>query len=140
MKKSTIYILIMVAGVVAMLTVIFANSIGGEASFAVAKKNFKKDIKREVQIVGKLKKDDFGETVGFVYNPNENADYYSFILVDKEGNEERVHHYESAPPKDFKKVPSVTLRGFYESESKFKATKITAKCPSKYEEQGVVQE
>lgn len=138
MKKSNLILIMIGSAVIALIAVIFANTTEPDQGFADAEKHLGSGLKNETQIVGTLKKDSEGNVEGIQYDPATSPDYYSFLLVDNKGRAERVHYYDGKPPMEFEKVTSVTVRGYFESKDKFKATKIIPKCPSKYQDEGQV--
>ena len=64
------------------------------------------------------------------YSPSENANLFSFYMIDKEGNEKKVF-FKGAKPQDFERSEQVVVTGKY-AEGAFHADKILMKCPSKY--------
>lgn len=90
------------------------------ANFVQAKEDGK-----SVNVVGYLVKDK-----ELVYNPEVDPNYFSFIMVDKEGNEQKVV-YKGAKPQDFERSEQVVVKGKMEGEV-FKCSEISMKCPSKY--------
>lgn len=83
---------------------------------------------REFHITGTLMKD-----MPIEYNPEVDANRFTFYLKDKEGEVRKVISNE---PKlqDFERTEKVTMIGFSTGED-FKATKVLPKCPSKYKDQ-----
>lgn len=67
------------------------------------------------------------------YDPVKDANYFSFYLKDKEGNERKVV---STEPKqqDFERAESVNMYGHIDGDI-FRATKVIPKCPSKYKDE-----
>jgi cytochrome c-type biogenesis protein CcmE len=97
----------------------------GDAStyenFEVAKENPGK----EYHVVGTLNKDKEK-----YYNPQENANYFTFYLRDQKGEECKVIYHNPEPP-DFDRSEQIVIVGSMEGEN-FEASKILLKCPSKY--------
>jgi cytochrome c-type biogenesis protein CcmE len=87
MKKSHIVILVVIAAAIAIII-----STAGDAStyvgFDEAQSMSTAGIKKEIHVVGELKKDTSGEIVGL----EEGADKvsFSFIMVDEQGKEQKV--------------------------------------------------
>jgi cytochrome c-type biogenesis protein CcmE len=80
---------------------------------------------REYHVVGKLNKEK-----DFIYDPHENANLFSFYLIDTEGNEKRVI-YNGTKPNDFERSEQIVIIGKMKQEA-FEASEILMKCPSKY--------
>jgi cytochrome c-type biogenesis protein CcmE len=95
------------------------------ASFEDAQKTGEK-----VKIVGQLQKEK-----EIYYNPLENANYFSFYLLDKNGEEKKVV-LNIAKPQDFELSEEIVLTGKMEGDL-FKASDILLKCPSKYKDEEV---
>ena len=89
--------------------------------------------KKEIHVVGELKKDNEGHIIGI----EEGADRvsFSFLMVDDNGKEQKVD-YKEPMPADFTKSEKVVVIGSYAGDT-FHATKILLKCPSKYQEQKI---
>jgi cytochrome c-type biogenesis protein CcmE len=132
MKKSHIVILVVIAAAIAIII-----STAGDAStyvgFDEAQSMSTAGIKKEIHVVGELKKDTSGEIVGL----EEGADKvsFSFIMVDEQGKEQKVL-YDQPMPTDLVRSEKVVVIGSYENGN-FKASKILLKCPSKYQEQKI---
>ncbi len=84
-----------------------------------------------VKIAGNLVK-----SKPIVFDPNTNANYFSFFMEDKEGKTMQVVNY-GAKPQDFEMSESIVITGQLE-EDKFIASDILLKCPSKYKDQEVL--
>lgn len=82
---------------------------------------------KEFQVVGELNKEK-----AIAYAPEENANEFSFYMVDKSGNEQKVI-FNGAKPQDFERSEQVVITGSLESDG-FHADKILMKCPSKYQD------
>lgn len=132
MKKSHILILVVIATAVAIL-VSTAGDASSYVSFSEAYKLASNGSKKDIHVVGVLKKDEQGNIIGI----REGADRvsFSFIMVDDSGKEQTVTYNEPMPA-DFTKSEKVVVIGSYEGES-FHASKILLKCPSKYQEEKV---
>jgi len=132
MKKSHILIVVVIAAAIAILV-----STAGDAStyvgFTEAYSIAKTGSKKEIHVVGQLKKDAQGNVVGI--EPGMDRVSFSFVMVDDQGKEQKVE-YNQPMPQDFTKSEKVVVIGSYKGES-FQASKILLKCPSKYQEQNV---
>ena len=132
MKKSHIIILVVIAAAIAIII-----STAGDAStyvgFDEALSMSTAGNKKEIHVVGELKKDANGNIVGL----EEGADKvsFSFMMVDENGREQKVI-YNQPMPADLIRSEKVVVIGSFEDEN-FKASKILLKCPSKYQEQKI---
>ncbi len=132
MKKSHIIIIIVIAVAIGVIV-----STAGDAStyvtFGEAKNMALTGTKKDIHVVGELKKDAQGQVIGI----EEGADKvsFSFVMIDEHGKEQKVQYNEPVPP-DFTKSEKVVVIGSY-SGDEFHASKILLKCPSKYQEQSV---
>jgi cytochrome c-type biogenesis protein CcmE len=74
------------------------------------------------------------------YDPEVDANLFSFSMVDNNGDEQRVN-FAGSKPQDFERSEQIVLIGKYENHT-FQASKILMKCPSKYNEgqEGEMQE
>ncbi len=77
------------------------------------------------QVIGELNKEKELE-----YDPHENANLFSFYMLDAEGNEQKVY-FHGTKPQDFERSEQVVVHGKFEN-NEFHASKILMKCPSKY--------
>ena len=132
MKKSHIFIIVIIAVAIGIIV-----STAGDASTYV---NFDQAYelstagnKKDIHVVGELKKDAQGTVVGI----EEGADKvsFSFIMVDDNGKEQKVT-YNQPMPTDFLRSEKVVVIGSYK-ENAFYARKILLKCPSKSQEQNI---
>ena len=122
MKSSHIFLLFLIAAAVMYIV----STSGNYSSYA----GFEKATANEgtvFQLVGVLNKDKEIE-----YEPEKNPNYFSFYLIDKQGNEGKVV-YHGPPPPDFERSEDVVLNGKMNNDE-FIASKILLKCPSKYED------
>jgi cytochrome c-type biogenesis protein CcmE len=132
MKKSHILILVVIAAAIAIIV-----STAGDAStyvtFDEAQAMSTSGNKKEIHVVGELKKDNNGHVIGI----EEGADKvsFSFIMIDDRGREQQVI-YNQPMPADFTRSEKVVVIGNYDDHN-FRASKILLKCPSKYQEQNV---
>ena len=82
------------------------------------------------KITGQLVKDK-----EMIYNPEENANYFSFYLEDTEGEVRKVILL-AAKPQDFEKSEQIVLTGQMKGDE-FVATDMLMKCPSKYKDEEI---
>ena len=132
MKKSHILVIIVIAASVGIL-ISTADDASSYVSFTEAYQMASTGNKKDIHVVGELKKNVTGEVVGI----EEGADKvsFSFIMIDDKGKEQKVNYHEPMP-QDFIKSEKVVVIGTYEGDT-FHANKILLKCPSKYQEQNV---
>ncbi|MBT1704588.1 cytochrome c maturation protein CcmE domain-containing protein [Chryseosolibacter indicus] len=132
MKKSHIIIIIVIAAAIGILV-----STAGDAStyvgFGEAFQMAKAGSKKEIHVVGELKKDNAGKVIGIEEGMDKVS--FSFVMIDENGKEQKVD-YNQPMPQDFTKSEKVVVIGAYNGDT-FKASKILLKCPSKYQEQKV---
>ncbi len=120
MKKTHIVAIILIAvGIGAILSTV--SSSGTYSDFSVAAKN--KDM--DYHVNGKLDK-----AKDIHYNPEENANLFTFYMIDKKGVERKVL-YNGSKPQDFEKSDEIVLVGHCTGKD-FMAKTILLKCPSKY--------
>ena len=120
MKKTHIVGLILVAIAIGAIFTTVADSSTYENFSAAAK-----HPNKEYHVVGKLNKERDME-----YNPEVNANLFSFFMVDNEGVEKKVN-FNGTKPQDFEKSEQIVLIGKMKDDA-FIASKILMKCPSKY--------
>jgi cytochrome c-type biogenesis protein CcmE len=120
MKKSSIIGLIIIGIAIAAIVSMYGDASTYE-NFEVAKENPGK----EYHVVGSLNKEKEK-----YYNPQENANYFTFYLRDQKGAECKVIYHNPEPP-DFDRSEQIVIVGSMEGEN-FEASKILLKCPSKY--------
>ncbi len=119
---KTIHIVIILVIVVAVAVVISTMSDSSTYSdFAEAARKPGK----ELHIIGKLNRAKPVE-----YNARENANRFSFYMIDEKGVERQVI-YNNAKPQDFEKSEKVVIIGSMQGET-FVAKSLLLKCPSKY--------
>jgi len=120
MKKIHIIGIIIIAiAIAAILT-----TLGSTSTYA----NFTEAAKEpdsEFHVVGKLDKEK--ETV---YDPQRDANLFTFYMKDNEGIEKKIVLHKSKP-QDFERSEQIVLIGKIEGEE-FHASDILMKCPSKY--------
>jgi cytochrome c-type biogenesis protein CcmE len=132
MKKSYILILIVIAGAVGIL-ITTADDASSYVSFSEAYQLASNGTKKEIHVVGELKKDSQGNVIGIQSGADKVS--FSFIMVDDNGKEQTVLYNEPMPA-DFTKSEKVVVIGSYKNDT-FQASKILLKCPSKYQEEKV---
>ena len=120
MKKIHIITIILIACTIGVILATVSDS-STYANFAEAKKN-QDDI---FHVVGKLNKEKALE-----FNPEKDANLFSFYLIDNAGLESKVI-YNGSKPQDFERSEQIVITGKYQGEQ-FYADKILMKCPSKY--------
>lgn len=132
MKKSHILIVVVIAAAIAILVSTAGDAstyVGFNEAYSIAQTGSKK----EIHVVGQLKKDAQGNVIGI--EPGMDRVSFSFVMIDDQGKEQKVE-YNQPMPQDFIKSEKVVVIGSYKGES-FQASKILLKCPSKYQEQNV---
>jgi cytochrome c-type biogenesis protein CcmE len=132
MKKSHILVILVIAAAIGILV-----STAGDAStyvgFGEAYQMAQTGNKKEIHVVGALKKDATGNVIGIEDGYDKVS--FSFVMIDENGKEQKVD-YNQPMPQDFIKSEKVVVIGGYQGDT-FKASKILLKCPSKYQEQNV---
>ncbi len=124
MKKSSILGIVAIAVLIAIIISIYGDS-STYASFAEAQ-----TTDTELHVVGQLNKEK-----ELVYNPVQNANYFSFFMLDEEGKECKVV-FNGSKPQDFERSEQIVLTGRMVGDE-FHASKILMKCPSKYNDQEI---
>lgn len=119
MKKSSIIGIIIIAIAIGVIVSTYADS-STYGSF-----NDAKLTTSELHVVGQLSKDK-----QLYYNPEKDANYFAFYLLDNEGKECKVV-FNGSKPQDFEKSEQIVLTGKMIGDE-FHASKILMKCPSKY--------
>lgn len=119
MKKSSIIGMIIIAVAIGVIISTYADS-STYGSFADAK-----ETQKELHVVGVLNK-----SKEMVYNPQVDANYFSFYLKDNTGKECKVV-FTGSKPQDFERSEQIVLTGQMQ-DGDFHAKKILMKCPSKY--------
>lgn len=120
MKKLHLILIILLAAGIGVIMSTLADS-STYSSFASASSN----PEEVVHVVGTL-----APGKPLEYNPEVNANLFSFYMVDKEGNERKVL-FTGTKPQDFERSEQIVITGKCEG-SDFVASKILMKCPSKY--------
>ncbi len=78
-----------------------------------------------VKVSGQLSKMD-----PMVYQPEKDANFFSFYLVDDDGQTQNVT-IRKPKPRDFERSESIVITGKW-TEDHFEASEMLLKCPSKY--------
>ena len=120
MKRSQIFLLILVALLVGLLVFTYSSS---NQSVTFAKAVEKAGV--EVTITGTLHNEE-----PVIYNPEEHASLTKFHMEDTEGQIMEVH-LQMAQPQGLLQSESIVIDGSY-SNGVFHATDMLLKCPSKY--------
>lgn len=120
MKKLHIIGIVIIAIAIGVIFVSLKNT-STYADFAEAIAN----PGTEYHVVGKLNKDE-----PQIYNPQVNADQFTFTLIDNKGISKQVVLHKSKP-QDFEKSEQIVLIGKMHGDQ-FHANDILMKCPSKY--------
>jgi cytochrome c-type biogenesis protein CcmE len=132
MKKSHILIVIVIAAAIAIL-ITTAGDASTYVDFGQAYQMASAGSKKEIHVVGALKKDADGNIVGIEQGMDKVS--FSFVMIDDKGKEQQVT-YDQPMPQDFTKSEKVVVIGSYNGDT-FHASKILLKCPSKYQEKKV---
>jgi cytochrome c-type biogenesis protein CcmE len=119
MKKSSILGLITIAVAIAVIISLYSTS-STYGSFKDAKL-----AASELRVVGYLDKQK-----DLYYDAAKDANYFSFYVKDKKGEECKVV-FIGTKPQDFEKSEQIVLTGQMVG-SEFHASDILMKCPSKY--------
>jgi len=131
MKKLHIIGLVVIAVAIGMII----STVGDASQYVTFDKAFKMAENGDddkIHVVGQLKKDAQGNILGMQYNPQKDPNYFTFILVDQNQQEQTVV-YHSPKPADFERSEQVVVVGNVQNNH-FIASKILMKCPSKYQE------
>ncbi|ADY51421.1 hypothetical protein Pedsa_0849 [Pseudopedobacter saltans DSM 12145] len=124
MKRSSIIGIVIIAIAIGVIMSTYADS-STYGTFSDAQ-----ETQKELHVVGKLQLNK-----EMVYNPQVDANYFSFYMVDNKGKECKVV-FSGSKPQDFERSEQIVLTGQMVGES-FQANKILMKCPSKYTEDKV---
>jgi len=119
MKKRAIFGLVVIAVAIAVIISIYSNS-SSYGSFSEAKKT-----ESQLRVVGVLDKQK-----ELYYDAAKDANYFSFFVKDKKGEECKVV-FRGTEPQDFEKSEQIVLTGQMIG-NEFHASNILMKCPSKY--------
>lgn len=119
MKRSSIIGIIIIAIAIGVIISTYADS-STYGTFTDAK-----STETELHVVGKLDK-----SRELVYNPQQDANYFSFFMKDNNGKECKIV-FNGTKPQDFERSEQIVLTGKMVGQE-FHASKILMKCPSKY--------
>jgi cytochrome c-type biogenesis protein CcmE len=132
MKKSHIFIIVIIAAAVAII-LSTAEDASTYVTFSEAYQMASSGNNKPIHVVGELKKDAAGNVEGIETGADKVS--FSFIMIDDNGKEQKVY-YNQPMPQDFTRSEKVVVIGRYRGEN-FYAEKILLKCPSKYQENTV---
>jgi cytochrome c-type biogenesis protein CcmE len=121
MKKSNIILLVVIAVAIAVIVGMVGDFSTYETFATAARKP-----NREFHVIGELEKNR-----QMVYEPEKNANYFSFYVKDKAGNVRQVV-FNGSEPTDFEKSEQIVLTGSMGTDNIFYCSQILMKCPSKY--------
>lgn len=119
MKKRSIFGLIVIAIAIAVIISTYAGSTT-YGNFSEAK-----TTDNVLHVIGYLDKQK-----ELYYDATKDANYFSFYMKDKQGQECKVV-FTGTKPEDFERSESIVLTGKMVN-NEFHASKILMKCPSKY--------
>lgn len=119
MKKSSILGLVVIAVAIAVIISLYSST-STYGSFSDAKKT-----ESELHVVGQLDKQK-----ALYYDAAKDANYFSFYMKDKKGEECKVV-LAGTKPQDFERSEQIVLTGQMVG-TEFHASEILMKCPSKY--------
>lgn len=119
MKKSSIAGILIIALAIGIIISTYADS-STYGSFSDAKES-----DTELHVVGQLNKEK-----ELFYDPQKDANYFAFYMLDNEGKESKVV-FNGSKPQDFERSEQIVLTGKMVG-NEFHASKILMKCPSKY--------
>ena len=120
MKKTHLALLVVIAVLIGFIISI-ASDYSSYKTFSTAQSNTERDF----QIVGQLVKEK-----PIVYEPETDANKFSFYLKDNDGQIRQVI-FHGGKPQDFERSEQIVLTGRMKGDD-FMASKLLMKCPSKY--------
>ena len=120
MKKSHLLVIIIIAVSIGVIISTLQDS-STYATFAETIEN----PGVEYHVIGSLNKEK-----EMHYDPEKNANLFSFYILDKEGEERKVV-FNGTKPQDFERSEQIVIQGKMTGDV-FTCTKILMKCPSKY--------
>ncbi|GAA4307967.1 cytochrome c maturation protein CcmE [Compostibacter hankyongensis] len=126
MKKSNIILLVVIAVAIGVI-ISLVGDFSTYETFSTAKEN----PDRVFQVIGELEKSRPME-----YNPQKDANLFSFYVKDKTGQVQQVI-FTGTKPTDFEKSERIVLTGRMGEDQQFHCSKILMKCPSKYKQDQV---
>lgn len=119
MKKIHIVALVLLAVAIGML-VMSSQELSSFSTFEQARTSGNR-----VKVAGQLSKMD-----PMVYEPEKDANFFSFYLTDDDGETQQVT-IRKKKPQDFERSESIVVTGKW-VEDHFESTEMLLKCPSKY--------
>jgi cytochrome c-type biogenesis protein CcmE len=119
MKKSSIFGLVIIAIAIAVIISVYSSA-STYGSFEDAQ-----NTESELQVKGHLNKQKERH-----YDATQDANYFTFYMVDALGEERKVV-FAGTKPQDFERSEDIVLTGKMQGKE-FHASKILMKCPSKY--------
>lgn len=122
MKKTHIIILV---GIAALIVALLAYSVDFSTYDTIA--SAKQKPGKFVHLIAKVDK-----TQPIEYDPINNPNYLSFVVVDSLGGSTKVIYHNSKPT-DLEKSERVVLKGSMQ-QGHFECKDILLKCPSKYKD------
>lgn len=122
MKRTHIILIALIAVAIGAIL-----STYGDASTYEGFETAAENPEKEYHVVGTLNKQKPRE-----YNPQVDANLFTFYLIDEHGKERQVV-YHAPEPADFERSEKIVIVGRMNGEV-FDANKILLKCPSKYNE------
>jgi len=126
MKKTEIVLILLIAVIIGVVLSLTYN-----ASTYITFADAEKRMGKEFTVIGDLNKE---KEISF--EPRLNL--LTFYATDSLSNERKVY-YHDAKPQDFERSEKITMTGFA-TDSGFVANTILMKCPSKYNEQQLVEQ
>ncbi len=123
MKKSNIVLLVLIAVTIGVI-VSLVGDFSTYETFATATEKPGK----EFHVIGVL-----DTTREMQYDPQKDANLFSFYMTDKAGHTRKVV-FNGTKPTDFEKSEQIVLTGAMGQDDVFRCSHILMKCPSKYKE------
>lgn len=124
MKKTYIIAILLIGAAIALL-MSSSEDLSTYSTFSDAVKTGQK-----VKVVGTLAKDK-----AMMYDPAKDPNYFSFYVVDGNGDEKKVVLL-SEKPQDFELSEQIVITGKMKGEE-FIASDLLMKCPSKYKDEEI---
>lgn len=121
MKKSHIFILVLIAAAIAVIVSSFGEFSTYETFASASEKSGE-----TIHVVGYL---DTSKTQH--YDPIKDPNHFTFFAKDKQGEIHQVI-FRGAKPQDFERSEQLVMKG-YMKDGTFHCAQIQMKCPSKYE-------
>jgi len=121
MKKSSILGIVVIAIALSVIIATYGSA-SKYGTFADARKT-----ESELHVIGSLDK-----SKELYYDAHKDANYFSFFMKDKNGEETKVV-FDGTKPQDFERSEQIVLVGKMQN-NEFHASSINMKCPSKYKQ------